>query len=181
MTSSSDTPTGAVGSLGVAGDTGVVRIEQRYDTDPADLWAAVTEPDRLARWYGHVSGELRVGGQLAIRIDGPDIDSTGRILECTPPSRLRVQTRETDASAQRGAGQPFDTTIEVTLTPDDGRTVLVIEVRGLPLGKIAAYGVGWQLHAESLSNHVRGLPGADVGARWTELAGHYETLAAGLG
>jgi len=48
--------TGAVhprilGSLGSADGTGVVRIEDRYDTDIDDLWEALTDPTRLARWY----------------------------------------------------------------------------------------------------------------------------------
>ena len=33
---------------------GVVRVEDRYDTDIDDLWSAITEPARLARWWGEV-------------------------------------------------------------------------------------------------------------------------------
>ena len=33
-----------------------------YDTDLADLWSAITEPDRLARWVATVEGDLRLGG-----------------------------------------------------------------------------------------------------------------------
>jgi uncharacterized protein YndB with AHSA1/START domain len=41
-----------LGTLGSADGKGVIRMEDRYDTDVADLWSALTQPDRLARWLG---------------------------------------------------------------------------------------------------------------------------------
>ena len=70
--------------------------------------------------------------------------------------------------------------MEATLIPSDGQTILVLEVSGLPLDKIASFGVGWQLHAESLANYLAGRIGLDVGTRWEELAGVYEDMAAQL-
>ncbi|WP_344151009.1 SRPBCC domain-containing protein [Nocardioides koreensis] len=29
-----------------------------------DLWSALTDPSRLARWLGEVEGDLRPGGEL---------------------------------------------------------------------------------------------------------------------
>lgn len=43
---------------------GAVRVEDVYDTDIADLWSAITEPERLARWVATVEGDLRVGGTV---------------------------------------------------------------------------------------------------------------------
>lgn len=40
----------------------LLRFAQTYPTTPADLWAAVTRPDRLARWFAPVTGDLRDGG-----------------------------------------------------------------------------------------------------------------------
>ena len=51
-----------LGSLRSAQSAGVVRIEDRYETTIDDLWRAVTEPDRLTRWYGQVEGDLSPGG-----------------------------------------------------------------------------------------------------------------------
>jgi hypothetical protein len=39
-----------------------------------------------------------------------------------------------------GSAQPFDEAIEATLTADGDQTILVLEVRGIPLDKIAFYG-----------------------------------------
>jgi uncharacterized protein YndB with AHSA1/START domain len=52
-----------LGSLRSADGKGVVRMEDRFDTDIDDLWSALTEPERLAHWIGEVSGELRLGGE----------------------------------------------------------------------------------------------------------------------
>src|SRR5581483_7508203 len=46
-----------LGSLRSADGAGVVRIEERYDTDVDDLWSAITDPVRLARWHGPVEGD----------------------------------------------------------------------------------------------------------------------------
>lgn len=169
-----------LGTLSSANGAGIVRIEDRYDTDVEDLWSALTEPERLARWYGEVEGDLHEGGQFRVYLQGPDINSVGRIELCDPPHRLLVKTRETDESARRGNGRSFEATTEATLTPNDSQTILVLDVSGLPLDKIASYGVGWQLHAESLANYLAGCNGLNVGARWEELASLYEDMAAQL-
>ena len=132
-----------LGSLRSADGKGVVRMEDRYDTDVADLWSAITEPARLARWYGQVEGDLRPGGQFRLHVESADIDAAGRVEACEPPRRLVVTTRETEESYLRGQGvPPHDEAIEATLTADGGQTILVLEVRGMPLDKIAFYGAG---------------------------------------
>jgi uncharacterized protein YndB with AHSA1/START domain len=170
-----------IGVLRSMDGTGVVRIEDRYDTDPFDLWAALTEPARLARWYGEVSGDLTLGGAFRTYLAGPDLENIGQVDVCDAPRQLRVTLRETDESYARGEGPaPHVTSIEVTLTPAEDKTDLVIEVRGLPLKKIAAYGAGWQIHAENLAAHVTGQDRADTAARWGELQPSYNDLAADL-
>jgi len=170
-----------LGSLRSAAGTGVVRIEDRYDAGIDDLWSALTEPDRLARWYGRVDGDLRPGGQFRLHVESADIDATGRVEECEPPRRLLITNRETEESHLRGQGvPPYDEAIEVTLTPGGDQTILVIEVRGMPLAAIAFYGVGWQLHAETLAAYLAGREPSDPQARWAELLPPYQALAASL-
>ena len=53
------------GSLQSADGKGIVRVEDRYDTDIDDLWSALTDPRRLARWLGEVEGDLRLGDAQA--------------------------------------------------------------------------------------------------------------------
>ena len=171
-----------LGSLRAADGAGVVRIEDRFDTAIDDLWAAITDPDRLARWYGQVEGDLRPGGAFRVYIEANDIESAGRVEACEPPRRLRVTTRETDESYRKGQGTPpFDATIEATLTADGDQTLLVIELQGMPLDKIAFYGAGNQIHVENLAAYLAGRERGDAEARWNELVPLYQDLAANLG
>ncbi|HUB42853.1 MAG TPA: SRPBCC family protein [Streptosporangiaceae bacterium] len=171
-----------LGSLRSADGNGVVRIENRYDAEIEDLWSAITDPGRIARWYGRVDGDLRPGGQFRLYVDDADADHAGRVDECEPPRLLRVTTRETDESYQRGNGvPPYDEVLEATLAADGDQTVLVIEVRGVPLAAVAYYGVGWQIHAENLAAYLAGRERGDTEARWGELLTHYQGLAAAIG
>jgi hypothetical protein len=84
----------------------------------------------------------------------------------------------------RGKGQgapPFDAAIEVTLTASGDQTLLVIEIQGVPLDKIAFYGAGWQIHVENLAAYLAGRERGDTEARWNELVPLYQDQAANLG
>jgi len=182
MTSNARGDDRILGSLRSAEGKGVVRIEDRYATDIDDLWLALTDPRRLARWYGQVEGDLRPGGEFRLYIESDGWDGTGRVDACEPRRRLRVTTRESDESWRKGRGaQPFDEAIEATLTADGDQTILVIEVQGLPLDMIAFYGVGWQIHAENLAAHLAGGERGDTEARWDELLPAYQDLASNVG
>jgi uncharacterized protein YndB with AHSA1/START domain len=181
MTSNPRGGTRILGSLRSAAGKGVVRMEDRLDTDIDDLWSALTDPGRLARWYGQVEGDLRPGGEFRLYIESAGLEGTGRVEACEPPRRLLVTTRETDESWRKGNGAPpFNEAIEATLTADGDQTNLVIEVRGVPLDKIAFYGAGWQIHAEDLAAYLAGRERGDSEARWDELVPPYQDLAAGI-
>ncbi|MDQ2830145.1 MAG: SRPBCC family protein [Chloroflexota bacterium] len=171
-----------LGSLRSADGKGVVRVEDRFDIDIDDLWSALTDPGRLARWYGQVEGDLRPGGEFRLCLESDGWDGTGRVEACEPPRRLLVTTRESDESWRKGRGaQPFDNAIEATLSADGDQTVLVIEVLGLPLDKIAFYAAGWQIHAENLAAYLAGRERGDIEARWDDLVPAYRDLAANVG
>ena len=46
-----------VGSLRAVDGKAVVRMEDAFGTDPEDLWSALTDPRRLARWVARVDGD----------------------------------------------------------------------------------------------------------------------------
>lgn len=181
MSGNADAGARILGSLRSVDGKGVVRIEDRFDTAIDDLWAAITDPDRLARWYGQVAGDLRPGGAFRLSVESSGWVGTGRVEACEPPRRLVVTTRESDESYQQGIGAPpFDQTIEATLTAEGDQTILVIEVQGVPLDKIAFYGAGWQIHAEDLAAYLAGRERGDTEARWADLVPPYQALAANV-
>jgi uncharacterized protein YndB with AHSA1/START domain len=49
-----------------AGGTVTVMISRTYDADAKDVWDALTNPERLPRWFYPVSGDLRVGGTFQL-------------------------------------------------------------------------------------------------------------------
>jgi uncharacterized protein YndB with AHSA1/START domain len=161
-----------LGSLRSADGKGVVRMEDRFDTDIDDLWSALTEPPRLARWLGDVEGDLRLGGDFRARFFASGWEGTGRVQACEPPQHLLVLTEQ--------PGQSDEHVIEVTLTADGGQTILVWEERGMPLDQLAAYGAGIQVHVEDLAAHIAGRERGDADARWGELLPAYQDLAASV-
>ena len=159
------------GSLRAADGAGVVRIEDRYDTDIDDLWSASPNPTGWPAGGDGVDGDLRPGGEIRLFVESARLDSTGRMEACEPPHRFRVTSRETAESWAGGpadAAPPFDSVTEATLTPDGDQTVLVIEISGLPIDKIAFYGAGWQIHAENLASYLAGRERGDEEARWED-------------
>ncbi|WP_243422495.1 SRPBCC domain-containing protein [Micromonospora globispora] len=161
----------ALGTLRAADGKGIVRLEDRFDTDMDDLWSALTDPRRLARWLGEVEGDLRQGGEFRARYFASGWEGTGRVEECEPPRWLLILTKSPD--------EP-DGVIEATLTADGDQTILVIEDRGLPLQQIAAYGAGNQVHVEDLAAYLAGRERCNARERWQELHPAYQELAAHL-
>ena len=172
MTSNPRAGARILGSLRSADGKGVVRMQDRYDTDIDDLWSALTDPSRLARWLGEVEGDLRLGGEFRARFfDG--WEGTGRVEACEPPRRLLLLTMQ--------PGQTGEHVIEVTLAADGGQTILAWEERGMPRDLLAPYGAGIQVHVEDLAAHLAGGERCDGEARWHELIPAYQDLAASVG
>jgi uncharacterized protein YndB with AHSA1/START domain len=166
--------TGSAGPLGLlrtADGKAVVRMEDRFQTGVDDVWSAITDPGRLARWIAQVDGDLRLGGTFQASFtsgwEGP-----GRVDVCEPPRRLLVTM---------SPGLDEQTVIEVELVPDGDVTRLVMEERGLPLDEGAVHGAGWQAHVEDLAAHLAGRPRAEWRTRWTELIPVYREQERRLG
>ena len=126
-----------LGSLRSVHGDGVVRMEDRFDTDVDDLWSALTDPDRLAHWFGEVEGELFQGGEFRVRIALAG-ERRGQVDACEPPQRLVLTMRDPDPQP----GQPEQTVIEAQLIAEGGQTRLVWEERGMPVKLLPAYGAG---------------------------------------
>jgi uncharacterized protein YndB with AHSA1/START domain len=180
MTGNARPGTRILGSLRSADGKGVVRMEDRFDTDIDDVWSALTDPGRLARWLGEVEGDLRLGGEFRARFFASGWEGTGRVEACEPPRRLLVLTKEA-GEPDEDAGEPDEHAIEARLTADGDQTILVIEERGMPLDLLAAYGAGVEVHVEDLAAHLAGRERCDAEARWAELIPAYQDLAANAG
>lgn len=93
------------------GEVVSVLLRRAYRASVEDVWDAVTDPERIRRWFMPVSGDLREGGDF--QLEG---NAGGRILRCDAPTLLRV-TFGGDTSL-----------VELRLTADgDEATTLVLE------------------------------------------------------
>lgn len=161
-----DTSTKILGTLRTEDGRGVVHLEDVYPTDIHDLWSAISEPDRLARWLVTVDGDTSIGNTFGAQFTS-GWDGNLRVDVCSAPHNLVVT-----ASDDEG-----ETIMEATLTPEGAGTRLVVEERGLPLSEYAGHGSGWQAHFEDLGAYLAGRGASNWHDRWRELTPAYEELA----
>jgi uncharacterized protein YndB with AHSA1/START domain len=125
--------------------TKIVIAHRTYPTGQADLWDALTNPDRIPRWFLPVSGELKVGGRYQLQ------GNAGGVVErCDEPDTFAV-TWEFGGMV---------TWLAITLTPDGAGTRLELAheapVDPTVWGQFGpgAVGVGWDLALMGLGLHL---------------------------
>ena len=148
------------------GDRGTVRLEDRFDTDIADVWSAITDPDRAARWIAVVSGDFRVGGELTASFTS-DWQGPMRVEVCDAPHRLRLLS---------GTGDD-QTVMEAVLSEEGDGTRLVVEERGLPVANLPYHGAGWHVHLQDLGVMLDGETPSAWEPRWRELLPEYGVVS----
>ena len=68
-----------------AGEVVTVTLERRYPAEVTDVWQAITDPERVRRWFVPLTGDLRPGGNF--QFEG---HAGGDIMTCEPPRHLLV-------------------------------------------------------------------------------------------
>jgi uncharacterized protein YndB with AHSA1/START domain len=133
------------------GPTGrIARIDDRLTlfvtrTFPApieDVWAAVTEPERLARWLGTWSGDPATGHvtfRMLFEGDGAGEEKMD-IRECDEPRRLAVTSR---VGQQRWY-------LDVDLSEADGVTTLAFSQPDVDPEDVLSVGPGWEFYLDRL-------------------------------
>jgi uncharacterized protein YndB with AHSA1/START domain len=119
-------------------------LRRTYDAPVADVWDALTNAERLPRWFLPVSGELRPGGRF--QVEG---NASGTIESCDPPHAFAA-TWEFGGGVSR---------IRVTLAPEGAKTHFTLEHQ-VPdddhwrqFGP-GAVGVGWDMALMGLGRHL---------------------------
>ena len=78
------------GRITTEGDRRVLTITREFRAPIEDVWAAVTEPERLARWIGTFTGDPASGGGVPDDAEGATEPEEMEIRECDPPRLLKV-------------------------------------------------------------------------------------------
>lgn len=112
----------------------VLRCSRRYATSPDDVWSALTDPDRLRRWLGEVSGNPSDGFEITFA-HAPDAPARAEIEECAPSRRLAVRWSWGRERASR---------VSVMQHPEHEGTLLTLEHRLGEPDHVTDYGTGWE-------------------------------------
>lgn len=128
-----------------------VRLQFRRSwPDPIeDVWAALTEPDRMARWIGTYEGERRVGGSgtFTMTHEETPIGEPMRIVECAAPHRLVV-----DWDTEEGWR------VQLDLSREGEETVLLFTQVFAAGTEVTDYVLGWHWYLDRFAAEVAGGP-----------------------
>ena len=128
------------------------RLEFRRSwPDPIDdVWAAVTEPERLARWIGVYAGERGTGGTGSFAMtheEGGPVGQPMTIRECDPPRRLVVEWVQQESE---------NWSVTLDLWTEEGRTVLrFVQVLAADVD-VVDIATGWHWYLDRLDAAVTG-------------------------
>jgi uncharacterized protein YndB with AHSA1/START domain len=112
-----------------------VTLVRRIKAPPARVWAAITQPDQMIKWWGpdagptlNVVADVRPGGQFSVvfrLLDGNEHNPTG-IYRDVVPEKLLSFTWDLP-----GAPEP-ETLVTFRLAPFDGGTEVTLTHECLP-------------------------------------------------
>lgn len=144
--------------------------ERTFHAPIDDVWASVTESDRLARWFGTWSGDPADGFvTVQMNAEGDDAEpSRFEIRACEAPTHLAV-----DVVDEGGAWY-----LDLELSESDGTTTLVFAQRIPDVSIVEHTGPGWEWYLDRLTTAASGgHPGElDFDAYLAATHDHYRAL-----
>ena len=136
--------------------TAEVTVRRTFPAAPERIFAALTEPDELVRWWGpkgirtsEAELDLRPGGRCrwVMHPDGTTAVLRGTVVEVAPPHLLSM--------TNRWDGDDAETLVTFRLTPIGDGTELEIHHRRLPQDRTAdEFGEAWNAALDSLEDHL---------------------------
>jgi len=127
-------------------DVATVAVQHRYRGDVDDVWDALTNTERLPRWFAPVSGDLRQGGRY--QVEG---NAGGTITSCDAPRSF--------AATWEFGGFTSWLAVDVAADGDDGSTVTIAHTVATDndhwrqFGP-SAVGLGWDLSVYGLAEYL---------------------------
>ncbi len=117
-------------------------VTRTFQAPIEDVWAAITEPERVARWLGAWTGDPSTGTvQFAMTFEGQEPPGDAmEIRECDPPRRLAV-------TSQVGEQRWY---LDVDLSEADGVTTLAFSQPDVDPEDSLSVGPGWEFYLDRL-------------------------------
>ena len=129
-----------------------IALSRTFRAPATDVWAAVTEPGRLSRWWGTWTGDPTSGRVTATMTAEADPQPQPvEIRTCTPPHLLALRFSVGDE----------EWLLDLELTETDGTTELTLVQTFAAPDSIGDVGPGWEYYLDRL---VAAETGGDPGA-----------------
>lgn len=162
------TDSGTQRSVGSTGRTRSVLLRRTFPASVEQLWETCTKPVMLARWYGAVSGDLRLGGSVELQ----DVAASCEVLRCDAPNRLDVTWVDGDET----------TVVKLSLRTVDDGAELTLEQLGFLAPRAGGHGSGWEREFGRLEMFLAGGskldrnddPVVSTASRWDDLPEEYD-------
>jgi uncharacterized protein YndB with AHSA1/START domain len=140
-----------------------------------DVWAAITEPDRLARWIGRWTGDPAEGTvrfEMLFEGDGAEPEEY-TIDACDAPTRLKLTSH-----MAYDEHTPATWHLELDLAEADGVTTLTFAQSMDDPAMAGNVGPGWDYYLDRLVAAEAGADpaGIDFADYYPALSGHYRAL-----
>lgn len=144
--------TEALGTFEPRGDHIDVRFERHYPRPVETVWAALTDPVRLADWMGVSHVEPHAGGRIEMMVDARH-PMTGHIVVWDPPKVLEFTWSNTHAP---------ESVVRYELAPAPDGTKLIFTHRGMPYENSALMLPGWHDLLARLGDRLEGRSTSDM-------------------
>jgi uncharacterized protein YndB with AHSA1/START domain len=157
------------GTVTIDGERATMTFVRRLPYRIEAVWAALTDPEQRAAWFGPTQIDGREGGMLDMDPKGPPAPPekrrlTGRILVWDPPHVLEHEWRQAVVD---------DSVVRYELVADGDATVLTFTHRGLSIRNAQGFVPGTHAYLDRLEAHLNGSELPDWMARFAELQPAY--------
>ncbi len=132
-------------------------IVRRIKASPARVWAAITQPEQMVKWWGPDAGptlsaeaDVRPGGRFRVvfrLLNGDEHDPTG-VYRVVEPQRRLVCTWDWRDAPER------ESLVTLELAPIEGGTQLTLIHEQLPPDAVASHEHGWTSWADKLDAYL---------------------------
>jgi uncharacterized protein YndB with AHSA1/START domain len=144
-----------------------LRFERHLRHAPDRVWAALTDPAELERWFGPAEIDLRQGGTITLFKGADELFSRGEVTEVDPP-RLLEHTSDVFGL------------LRWELEPEgDGTRLVFVATTAMGEEWLTRTLAGWHAILDQLATGLAGDPAEDEPQQWETIHHRYVEIHGG--
>jgi uncharacterized protein YndB with AHSA1/START domain len=156
------------GILRTTGDGLELVLARHFTAPPEEVWAWVTESEKLEQWIGRWTGEAGVGKvvEFTMTAEASATPEQVTIIDCDPPKRLQAEF-----ASEAGTWH-----LQLDVAMRGNETVLQFNQLIEQGDDITKVGPGWEYYLDRLVAIRAGLAPAPFDDYYPALVGYYDDL-----